>query len=594
MLVMIAALLLAGIVAYSNTFSDPFFFDDGPSIVDNPTIRSLWPPWSALTPPATGASVANRPVINYSFAVNYAFGGLDVRGYHLANLAIHLCAALALFGIVRRTLRQPVLHPRFGDSALSIAFVVALWWLLHPLQTESVTCVVQRTESLMGLCYLLTLYTAIRAMQSPQPLRWQILAFAACLAGMASKEVMVSAPFIVFLYDRTFVSGTFRAAWDRRKWSYVSLAATWILLAWLVLVWGGGNRSGTSSFGRGITTGEYFLTQCEGIVRYLKLSFWPHPLVLDYGTYLARDPMVIVPCFLFLSTLAVASVMGLWRRPAWGFVGIWFFAILAPSSSLVPLPTQTLAEHRMYLPLAAVIALSVVGLHALTGRRFLLVGIGLAVGLGALTIRRNTDYRSAVAIWSDTVIKCPDNARAQYGLGFVLLRAGRAAEAIPHDQRALQINPNLPDVWCDLGLAYGQVGQVPAAIGYYEQALRLKPDHAGAHNNLGAVLYTAGRFQEAIRHFQLALQSRPDYPDAEYNIGLAFTDTGRIEEAIAAFHAAVRSDPGFVAAWIGLGKELERSGRTTEAIINFEEALHRDPASAEARAGLARLRPSSP
>ena len=592
--VMIAALLLAGIVAYSNSLSVPFLFDDDISITDTPTIRSLWPPLSALSPPATGAAVTNRPVINYTFAINYALNGLEVRGYHLTNLAIHLAAALALFGIVRRTLHQPVLRPHFGGSASLLAFVVALFWMLHPLQTESVTCVVQRTESLMGLFYLLTLYTGIRAMQSPRPLRWQILMFATCLAGMASKEVMISAPLIVLLYDRTFESGFFRAAWDRRGWSYVSLAATWAVLAWLVLVTGGKNRGGTYGFDAGITSWAYFCTQCVGIVRYLKLSFWPHPLVLDYGTYIVRDPMAIVPCFLFLATLAVATAIALWRRPIWGFIGIWFFAILAPSSSVVPLATQTLAEHRMYLPLAAVITLTVVVLQGLTGRYFLFVATGIACGLGMLTIRRNTDFRSAVVIWNDTAIKCPGNARAHYGLGAALLHAGRAAEAIPSYERALQITPNLPDVWCDLGFAFDEVGRASDAIAHYEQALRLKPDHAGAHNNLGALLYTAGRIQEAIRHYQLALQSRPDYPDAEYNLGLALAKTGRLDEAEAAFRAVVRRNPGLVAAWCGLGQVLERSGRTAEAIINFEEALRHDPASTEARAGLARLRALSP
>ena len=186
MFLAVAVLLLAGVVAYYNSFSAPFLFDDDPAIADNPTIRTLWPPWAALSPPATGAGVNGRPVINVSFAINYALGGLDVRGYHAANLAIHLCAALTLFGIIRRTLRQPILRPRFGDQALPIAFAAALGWTLHPLQTESVIFIEQRTESLMGLFYLLTLYAAIRGMEPSRPLRWQILAFVTCLAGLAT------------------------------------------------------------------------------------------------------------------------------------------------------------------------------------------------------------------------------------------------------------------------------------------------------------------------------------------------------------------------------------------------------------------------
>jgi tetratricopeptide (TPR) repeat protein len=654
MFLTVAGLLLAGLVAYHYSFSAPLLFDDDPSITDNLTIRKLWPPGDALSPPAMGEGVTNRPVINFSFAINYALGGFDVRGYHAGNLAIHLCAALALFGIVRRTLRQSVLRPRFGDQARPIAFVAALWWMLHPLQTESVICVVQRTESLMGLFYLLTLYAAIRAMESLRPLRWQILAFAACLAGMASKEVMVSAPLIVLLYDRTFVAGTFRAAWDRRKWSYLSLGATWILLAWLVFGMGRGNRGGTCGFTAELTWWTYLCTQAEGIVRYLKLSIWPHPLVLDYGTYIARNPAVIASCFLFLGALGVATVVALWRRPVWGFVGVWFFAILAPSSSVLPLVTQTLAEHRMYLPLAAVVTLVVLGLFRLSGRHGLYVGTALAVALGGLTVRRNADYRSAVAIWTDTVAKCPDNARAQAGLGGALLQAGRAAEAVPFYQQALrldprlsgyglgsallqagraneavpfyeqalrrnskltdfclgyallqagriaeaipiyertvQLNPERADLCNDLGNALADIGRVTEAIGYYERALLLSPGFPEAHNGLGAVLYSSGRMQEAIEQYQRALQNRPDYLEAEYNLGLALLDTGRLDEAVAEFRVVVQRSPGLAAAWCSLGRALERSGRRREAAASFEEALRRAPASAEARDGLARLR----
>ena len=590
MFLAVAVLLLAGVVAYSNSFSAPFLFDDNPAIADNPTIREIWPPWAVLSPPDTGAGVNGRPVINLSFAINHALGGLDVHGYHAANLAIHLCAALTLFGIIRRTLRQPVLRPRFGDHALPIAFVAALGWMLHPLQTESVIFIEQRTESLMGLFYLLTLYAAIHGMEPARPRRWQILAFLTCLVGMATKEVMVSAPLIVLLYDRTFVAGTFREAWDRRKWSYVSLGATWVLLGWLVLGAGGGSRGGTCGFGSGITWWQYLFTQAEGIVRYLKLSIWPHPLVVDYGTYIARNPAVIVPCMLFLATLGVATVVALWRWPIWGFAGVWFFAILAPSSSVWPLATQTLAEHRMYLPLAAVVTLAVVGLHSFIGRRGLFVATVLAVVFGVLTFRRNADYRSALEIWTDTVAKCPDNARAQYGLGDILLRAGRAAEAIPFYERALGINPNLPDVCSDLGNALSEVGRAPEAIRCYEQALRLKPNHPEAHNNLGAVLYAAGRMPEAIQHYEQALQAKPDYTEAEFNLGLALFDTGRLDEAIAAFRVVVQRNPELVAAWCSLGRALERSGRTAEAATSFEEALRRAPDSVEARDGLARLR----
>ena len=207
----------AGLLAYHNSFTGPFIFDDLPSIPENPTIRHLWPIWQPLSPPQTGGiTVEGRPVINLSLAINYALGGYDVRGYHVLNLTIHILAGLTLFGVVRRTLLQPRLRERFGGVANELALAVAVLWTVHPLQTESVTYIVQRAESLMGLFYLLTLYCFIRSVESPRPRVWCGLCLTACAVGMASKEVMASAPLLVMLYDRAFISGSFREAWRRR------------------------------------------------------------------------------------------------------------------------------------------------------------------------------------------------------------------------------------------------------------------------------------------------------------------------------------------------------------------------------------------
>ncbi len=247
-------IVLAVWAAYANSLSTPFVFDDMKSIHENPTIRHLWPLADVLSPPNTATGAAGRPVVNLSLAINYALGGLEVRGYHVFNTLVHALAALTLFGVVRRTLLRPVLRERFGPAALPLSFAVALLWALHPLLTESVTCVVQRTESLMGLFYLLTLYGFIRAVDSPVPGRWEIFSVIACLLGMATKEVMVSAPLIVLLYDRTFVAGSFRGRvaasargcmWGWRRPGFCS-AGSWRTRL---------SRGGEAGLGLGVTPG---------------------------------------------------------------------------------------------------------------------------------------------------------------------------------------------------------------------------------------------------------------------------------------------------------------------------------------------------
>ena len=287
------AIVAAIALAYANSLSAPFVYDDKPSIVYNGSIRHLWPLHDVLTPPGAGATVSGRPVLNVSFALNYALGGLEVRGYHLANMAIHALAALTLFGLVRRTLQRPSVPASLRQAAFPSALAIAVLWAVHPLQTEAVTYVAQRAESLMSLFYLVTLYAFVRAVESERPRTWRALGWTACLLGMGTKENMVSAPLIVFCFDRAFVAGTFASAWRQRRGFYLALAATWLPLAWLVLSTGG-NRGGSAGFGVGVSWFDYALTQVPALARYLALAVWPCPLVFDYGAFFVRDVTEIV------------------------------------------------------------------------------------------------------------------------------------------------------------------------------------------------------------------------------------------------------------------------------------------------------------
>ena len=277
-------LVLAVFAAYANSLTGPFVYDDKDSIVENLTLRHLWPLSDLLAPLSGGLTVSGRPVLNLSLALNFAAGGLDVRGYHVTNVLIHALTCLTLFGLVRRTLVQPSLRARFGEAAVPLAFTAAALWALHPLQTEGVTYIVQRAESLMGLFYLLTLYGFVRSVDAPAPRRWQALSVAACLLGMATKENMVSAPVLALLLDRAFVAGSFAEAWRRRRGFYAGLAATWILLIAL-LASTGGNRGGSVGIGVDISWGDYVLTQFPALLHYVRLAFWPVPLVFEYGTF---------------------------------------------------------------------------------------------------------------------------------------------------------------------------------------------------------------------------------------------------------------------------------------------------------------------
>ena len=577
-----SVLVAAGLVAYHNSFSVPFVFDDLPAIRDNTTIRELS---SALSPPrASGLPVSGRPVVNFSLALNYALGGPGVAGFHALNLALHLGAALALFGIVRRTLLQPLLRESFGGAATRLALMTALLWTLHPLQTESVTYVVQRAESLMGLFFLLTLYAFIRGVQDGASHVWHGAAVAACALGMASKEVMVSAPLLVLLYDRTFASGSFREAWRRNRIVHSGLAATWLLLGWLVL--GSEGRGGTAGFGTGVAWWSYAAAQFPAIVRYLAVTFWPPALTLDYGDNVTTQLGVIVPSAILVVALVAATVFALWRKPVIGFLGAWFFAILAPTSSVVPIATQTMAEHRMYLPLATLALLAALAVHRWMGRWSAVAVPVVAAGLALLTIERNDDYRSAVAIWRDTVGKRPENPRAHCNLGDALFLAGDPAGAMAHYTEALRLRPDYGEAHYNLANALLATGRAPEAAPHYEAAIRLQPRFAKGHRNLAHALAASGRAAEALTHFGRAAELEAGSAEIECGWADALTQLGRGGEAIGHYEAALRAQPNYPEAHNNLANALMESGRAPEAVTHYEAALRARPEYPEAHNNL--------
>jgi hypothetical protein len=442
--------------AYANTFAVPLVADDLGSIGGNPTIRRLWPLSIPLHPPGFGMTVQGRPLLNLSLAVNYAISGTQVWSYHAGNLLIHILAAWTLFGVLRRggslLWRGIPREPANERSLTGGALLVALIWAVHPLQTEAVTYLVQRAESLMGLCYLWTLYAFLRGVEgsdgSPARRRngrvWLTASAAACLLGMTAKEVMVSAPVIVLACDRCLVTGSLREAWRRRWGYYLVLAATWIPL--IVLAVHAGSRGGASGPGPGLTFVQYWLTQPSAIAAYLRRVFWPAGQVFYYGAPWVDSVRSILPALLLVGALAGATLYGLARtdppgRALLGFLGLWFFAILAPTS-LVPGRSQTMAEHRMYLAsipvlIAAAVAVGWCGWRVsrwlprrACTRVIAGVGCGTVALLALTTYRRNEDYATARILYAHDVAVMPQSGAARFNLGTACLREGSFAEAV--------------------------------------------------------------------------------------------------------------------------------------------------------------------
>lgn len=511
-------ILAAGAIAYAGSFAGVFLFDDYGRIVENERIRQLFPPGPWLG--------TRRPIVELTFAVNYAVGGLKPWGYHFVNLLIHLAAGLTIFGVIRRTATIVRGTANQGSSTWS-ACVASLLWVVHPLTTQSVTYVIQRGESLMGLLYLWCVYTLLRGAQSARPARWYAVTVAACAAGMGTKAVMVTAPVVLLCFDRMFLASCWRDLFRRRTGLYVGLFLTWGVLVVCGVIQGvfqtAPKENANVGFAyHGITPFEYALTQPGVILQYLKLTVWPDALCLDYQWSPATSwPDVLGPALIVVSLL-MATVGAILTRHWLGFAGVWFFGILAPTSSFIPIK-DVIFEHRMYLPLAALTTAIVFGVQCTLrymvprARQRWFAGLVLAIAVASplawRTWERNRDYHSSLDMWQSVVDARPMSDRAHFGLGVAYYREGQLDKAQTCIEHAIELTPRYADAHFNLGVIHTAKREWPEALASYRTAVEVAPLRDQYAQALVDLLIYLQRFDEAER---VVRQTLTNVPHAEW------------------------------------------------------------------------------
>lgn len=552
-------------IVYANSFGGVFFFDDLGTIVRNANIRELTHLKDVFVPPAD-TPLAGRPLVQLSFAINYAIGGLNFSGYHFINLALHLTSAVLIYQLIRRI------------APLPLAVATALIWTVHPLNSEVVNYTTQRTESMMAVCLLATLYFAA--------LNWRVAAIIICAAGMLCKETMAVAPIAVVLYDWAGSDDVPFAELCHKRWPlYAGLAATWSVVG-VMLVTHGQSLSGGFTTAQ-VSSWTYFLNQPALILRYLRLAFWPSDLVLYYGWPRALTIGQVWPQFVAVSLVGVAAIVALvkWRRI--GAAAVWVFVLLGPTSSFLPISTEVGAERRMYLPLVGVIALAMAGIGWLA-QRFgsarsgsnakgwpLAVAAMATVLLGSATNTRNVEYstslgmaKTVLARWpspyaeqmvgTELVVSgrhgdaiphlraaVPAYPPARYVLGQALFGAGQRAEAITELEAFQRDEPTLAVVPSRMLIAkaYGADARWPEAIAALEKVLTIEPNHVEAHGFLAEALFQQQRYADALPHYGAYLSANPGNADAWTNLGMALVQLKQIPEAVRAFRSAVDAAP---------------------------------------------------
>ncbi len=660
--------VVCGIVllaVYSNVLKAPFLFDDHSSIEENPSIRSIFPLSQSMWSPKD-FSVAGRPMVSLSFALNYAIGGLNVFGYHLVNILIHawnasLVASL-LYTVLRYSLDRSLPAQRLssnqnlstvyspiqesvsaGAKTVSnakneyayLAWFLALLWALHPLQSETVAYVMQRTELMMAWALLVTLYSSIRAWQASTGatrLLWQVSAILACAFGMLCKEVMVVAPVLVVLFDWSFHDRSLKKLIEKRTWLYLGLFACWGILAAIMMT---DPRGRSVGFSLGYSSWDYMTTQCWAITKYLSLSFFPVGLCGDYGVFKVQDPRIWLPCFALLTSLVLTTLWMWFRDRRLAFWGLWFFAILAPTSSFVPIATEPMAERRMYLPLISIVVLLSIGFvriwnwiasgsqnseqalvkthqpnprsetersnlasvsepspsRSKLGSLFgpIIVGVTLILIVGSMTHSRNQVYESELTFWTEVKRMAPRNERALGTLGMIHFKAERYEEAEKEMLKAYEVEPRNYHTHAILGRLRLQQHRYQEARQYLEFAIRAQPDYREALTAMGTLLLEQGDPTKALSFCDRALKINPNHALTNYIRGLALGELGRIDESVAAYQKALLEDPKMSDAHNNLGEIAMSQMKLPEAEKHFRLALEVDPRSALAHANLGGL-----
>jgi tetratricopeptide (TPR) repeat protein len=603
----LALIVAAGVLAYSTSLAGPFILDDQSTVVQNAQIRDLRNIAAVLTPPA-GTPLAGRPLVSLSLAINYAIGGLDVTSYHVVNIALHLVCALLIFGIVRRTAE------RLGDGqapptgAAGLALAVALIWTVHPLASEVVNYTTQRTESMMAACLLLTMYASIRALDGTAR-TWPAIAVLACLAGAACEETIIVAPLLVVLYDRVFAFRSVAEAVRVRGGLYAGLASSWVVLAALVAA-----QAQTASVGfatANISPWAYLLNQTMLIPHYLRLAVWPDSLVVYYGWPRALTLGDAWPYPAIVAGLLAATVIALVRRPVLGFLGAWVFLLLAPTSSILPIATEVGAERRMYLPLAAIIALAVVGAlfawRRLTGATdpspaknndaaplwrawstaATITMVVVTALLSTMTIVRASEYRSALTL-AETALQRWPNANAEYLVGTELASAGRHGEAIRHLRDAVR---GYPPARLSLGSELVATGKIDEALAELQAFVIDEPrlvSTRAARILMGRAFEAKREWPRAIEQFRLILATDPDDAQTHGLLADALAGQQAFTEAIPHYREFLDVHATDANAWTGLAIALAASGKPADAIAAFRNAVNAEPENGHFRQNLAR------
>lgn len=597
--------LAAGLFAWWGAFACDFKFDDLPAITGNDALLAGdW--WTAAFGP-THQPLSHRPLACLSLCLDFVWAGSGPRGPHAMNVLLHLGNALLLFVLARRALSAPNLRGRFvPPSAHRLALAIAALWVVHPLATDAVAYATQRSTLLTSGCLLLATWSTLRAHASPTTAtRWRAAAVLALAAGMASKEEMVVGPLLVLGFERAFLLPDWRTTLRRPAW-LGALAASWLVLLGCAAL-GPANPTVGYRTQLGTTAWQWLLTQAPVVLGYLRLAAWPSPLrgAYDGGVASELGPAVL-PGLAVLGLLAL--MVWCWRRrPWWGWLLALFFLWLAPTSSVLPIVTEIVAERRAYLPMLLVVAAAVFGGRGLLARlapaAITTVGaaavLAAVLGLALLTRQHVPSYADQRSFWQhafdhrDPASRTMLAAQILGNQGSMLFGAGRVDEAAALFDLAMQCDHPTYAERTHWAASLQQRGRHAEAVQALEQAIAENPAWAESHGTLGTCLLMEferaplgpgdARLQRAAAALERAVQLEPRRIAFWNSLGGAYERQQRAEPAAEAYRRATLLPYQRIEPFASRDRLLRRLGRAAEATAMWQELLRTRPGDVDLR-----------
>jgi len=585
------SLIILCCLIYSNTLDVPFYFDDVGNIEKNPHIRLTKLTFREIATAGFKSPCSNRPIANISFALNYYFDQYDVKGYHAVNVIIHITTGILLYFFLKATLSLPPLRSRYKPHS-SIAFFATLIWLVHPIQTQSVTYIVQRMNSMSAMFCMLTLLLyvkgrRVRENQKTRPLPgqawlWQASCFTGCafawILALGCKEIAATLPFFILLYELYFLQDLSRS-WLKRSLPYV--IGTLILLGIIAFAYMGPNpfKGILSGYAcRGFTLTERILTQFRVIIYYISLMLYPHPSHLNLVHDFKLSHSLVDPTSTLISMGAIVGSIGLAfylarKEPLISFSILWFFGNLMIESSVIGL--EIIFEHRTYLPSMFFFVIITILAFRYVKRDFLKAAVlGMAVLLSCLwTYERNRTWNDPATFWNDAIRKSPHNARAYNNLGKFYIEKRAYSMALTNLKQAIRLNPRLLQAHNNLGNIYVHQGLYDLAIEMYRKALDMNPGYHVTYMNLGVALREKGNISAAVDVHLKAIEMMPIDDEAYDFLGSDYLAQHQIDLAIEAFRKALKWNPYSYKSHNNLGLAYAKKGDVRRAIDMYTRAI---------------------